>query len=79
MAEVVLPSGAVHERLGIARPSVSTLETPRRRNVNIMKFRGMGAVWLRRSDVLRVLRAEAENTGSPIVAALVKALEEGTA
>lgn len=69
MAEVILPSAAVHERLGIprSRPKVAPREhgiNIRRLNITDGPFTG---VWLDRDAVLRWMQASNEATGGDAV------------
>lgn len=72
--EILVPRGAVYERLGIKRPGLVKTRT-----INIPKLKAFGHVWLRRDRLLAAMRAEFEATEDPILEKFMRVLEEGTA
>lgn len=72
--ELVLPTGAIYERLGLKRGGLVKTRT-----INIPRLRFAGQVWLRRDKLLEAMKAEYEATEDPILAKFMRVLEEGTA
>ena len=72
--EVLIPQEAIHERLGLHSPKLHV-----RHHLNFVKFNWAGNTWIRRDDVLEMLKAEYEATEVPVLARLIKVFEVGTA
>ena len=78
MSELLLTEAEVHERLGLRtlNPIVVPSKAPK---VNLRRLKFGGQTYLRRADVVSLLRAESEQLGGdPILDKLARLLVEVT-
>lgn len=60
--DLLVPEGQIHERLGlrVVKPVVAGMSGPR---VNLRRFNLNGTTYLRRADIVNLLKSESESLG----------------
>ena len=73
MSERLVPEAAVHEYLGLKRPSRVAMQ-----HINIGMLNALGSRWLHRDDVLTWLSMEGNHFDSDVVRGMRRRLLEAT-